>query len=138
MPRLFAWRADGPGATRRLLEGTGSRLDDKGVELYERLFRRSGHVAATLGMMANWDLDSLERRLSRLDLPLVLVSAAHDKAVPPGDAALLASRNAKARAISFDHGGHLVHEEHPGEIAALILKVATDEGVIPRNPLSVL
>lgn len=130
MPRLFAWRADGPGATRRLLEGTGSRLDDKGVELYERLFRRSGHVAATLGMMANWDLDSLEQRLSRLDLPLVLVSATQDKAVPPGDAALLASRNARARAVSLDHGGHLAHEEHPDEIAALIQKVAADEGVI--------
>ena len=47
-PRIFAWRAEDVQATRRLLKGTGSQIDEAGVELYARLFRRSGHVAATL------------------------------------------------------------------------------------------
>lgn len=130
-PKIFAWRAQGPDATRRLLDGTGSRLDERGVELYERLFRRSGHVAGTLGMMANWDLDTLERRLGRLETALVLVSGAHDNAVPPADAPLLAARNARARTVALDYGGHLVHEEEPERIAALILDLARAEGLVP-------
>lgn len=128
-PRIFARRAMDRDATRRLLEGTGSRLDADGIDLYARLFRRSGHIAATLGMMAHWDLERLERRLPRLAVPLVLVTAAGDKAVPPRDAAEVAARIPSARVVSLKDGGHLVHEERPDEIARVILGIAAEEGV---------
>ncbi len=57
-------RLDGrPRGGQAADRGDGSRLDPQGVELYRRLFARSGHVRGALGMMANWDLESLHRAL---------------------------------------------------------------------------
>ncbi len=130
-PRVFAWRARSPEATRRLLEGTGSAIDPRGVELYQRLFQKSGHVAGTLGMMANWDLDGLQRKIARLKVPLVLVSAGNDKAVSPRDAELVAARVKTATVLALRSGGHLVHEEEPERMAEIILDLARKVGVFP-------
>ncbi|WP_187972600.1 alpha/beta fold hydrolase BchO [Aquibium microcysteis] len=126
-PRLFSWRAQAPGATERLLAGTGSTIDARGVALYERLFRTAGHIEATLGMMAAWDLDDLPRRIAQLNPRLLLVAAAGDRAIPPGDATELARRTPRAEALLLPTGGHLVHEERPDEIAALIAGRAAAE-----------
>ena len=95
-------------------------LDARGVDLYARLFRKPGHVAATLGMMANWDLDALGGKMARLHVPVTLIAAAGDKAVSPGDVSDVARRIRSVRVITLGRGGHLVHEERPQEIAALI------------------
>jgi magnesium chelatase accessory protein len=122
-PRLFARRADDPAATRRLLQGTGSHIDECGIDLYARLFRRPGHVAATLGMMAGWDLAALDADIARLAMPLVLVTGANDRAVPPAEADALARRLPLARRVALAHGGHLLHEEEPA-LAAVIIRDA--------------
>lgn len=127
-PRIFAWRAAGNDATRRLLEGTGSTLDARGIDLYARLFRRSGHVSGTLGMMANWSLDRMIAGTGSLSVPLVLVSAARDRAVPPSVADAVAARVPTARRIALSHGGHLVHEEDPALIARLIEDASAEAG----------
>jgi len=129
-PRLFAWRALGQDATRRLLEGTGSRLEPRGIEFYQRLFRKAGHVAGTLGMMASWDLDSLQTRIAGLRAPLVLITGANDRAVPPPDAVRVASRVKSASVLPLSYGGHLVHEEQPVKIAALIAGLAAKNGLL--------
>ena len=126
VPRLVARRATNWDAIRRLLEGTGSYIEPRGIELYARLFQRHGHVAATLGMMARWDLDWLDRRLGQLAAPLVLVTAAGDRAIRPADAAAFARRVPSARVVSLPEGGHLVHEERPSVIADLILRLAAE------------
>ncbi len=119
-PKLFAWRAKSAGATANLLEGTGSRIEPRGVALYERLFRRQSHIAGTLAMMANWDLEWLSRSLSRVRVPVVLVTAAGDRAVPPSDAFRTRQALPEARIEALPSGGHLVHEERPVEFAALV------------------
>ncbi|MCX7304251.1 MAG: alpha/beta fold hydrolase [Hyphomicrobiales bacterium] len=119
-PKLFAWRAIRQDATRRLLEGTGSNIEPRGIELYQRLFRTPGHVSGALGMMANWDLYALQRQIGNLVTPLVLVTAAGDRAIPRLDAATLAQRVKTARVCALPYGGHLVHEEQPRRIAQLI------------------
>ncbi|MDP3896699.1 MAG: alpha/beta fold hydrolase [Mesorhizobium sp.] len=134
-PKLFAWRALGRDATRRLLVGTGSTLDERGVDLYERLFRKSGHIAATLGMMASWDLDRFERRMPGLSVPLVLVTSAGDKAVPPADAHVVAAHVKGARIVALARGGHLVHEEEPAMIAGLIVDMARDAGLFELSSI---
>jgi magnesium chelatase accessory protein len=126
VPRLFAWRAGSAGAVDSLLQGTGSRLDQRGLALYQRLFSNRVHVAATLAMMANWDLDALGRQFGKLDLPVVLAVAANDKAVPPADAAEVARRLPNARIETIPAAGHLAHEEKPAEVAAMILRVAQE------------
>lgn len=123
-PRIFSWRAEDVRATRRLLEGTGSVIDAQGIELYARLFRKPGHVAATLGMMANWELDWLERRLPRMDVPLLLVTGVNDRAVAPAQARDLARRLEAARMVELE-GGHLVHEERPADVARVIIDEVT-------------
>jgi magnesium chelatase accessory protein len=111
---------------RRLLEGTGSVIDQRGLELYQRLFSNSGHVAGTLGMMANWDLRELQNRMQRLDVPVVLVTAALDGSVPPADARVAAARLRHARVIVLPAGGHLVHEEDPERLAAIVVESARE------------
>jgi magnesium chelatase accessory protein len=123
-PRLFAFRARDRRAVSRLIEGTGSRIDDRGLALYQRLFRRSGHVAATLGMMAEWDLEGLHARLPRLSTRVVLAAATGDRAIPPADARSCAVQIPDCQLRTLRGGGHLVHEELPRMIAALILRSA--------------
>lgn len=120
VPRFFAWRAGSADAVTQLLEGTGSRLDARGQELYQRLFSNRVHIASTLGMMANWDLETLGRGFGRLDLPVLLVVGAGDRAVSPADAREVARRLPDARIETVPGAGHLVHEEKPAEIAVLI------------------
>ncbi|TXN19406.1 alpha/beta fold hydrolase BchO, partial [Methylobacterium sp. WL19] len=90
-PKLFAWTADRP-AVERLIRGTGSRLDPQGLDLYRRLFRTPGHVAGALGMMANWDLATLDRAIPRLATPTLLVVGSEDKAISPDTAFALKKR----------------------------------------------
>jgi magnesium chelatase accessory protein len=132
VPRFFAWRAGSAGAVDNLLAGTGSQLDARGLDLYRRLFSNRVHVASTLAMMANWDLDALGRQFGKLDVPVVLVVGEGDRAVPPGDAREVANRLPQARIEILAKAGHLAHEERPDAVAALIRAVAQEN--IPLAP----
>ncbi len=59
VPRFFSWHAYDNATVRRLITGTGSEIDAEGLALYAKLFRNPVHVSAALGMMANWDLETL-------------------------------------------------------------------------------
>lgn len=130
-PKLFAWRAGSREAVRRLLESTGSRIDARGVALYGRLFTKPGHVAGTLGMMANWDPAWLAGQLGRLAPRLVLATGAADRAIPPGDAPGIAAKVPRGRVAALPSGGHLLHEEEPELIAGIIREAAREAGVLP-------
>jgi magnesium chelatase accessory protein len=133
VPRLFAWRAADREALVRLLRGTGSTLDERGVELYGRLVRSPAHVSGALAMMANWDLDPLERDLRRLGTPLVLVVGEADRTVSPADAEQVAARVPGARVVRLAHLGHLAHEEKPQALAMLLTRLSREAGVLPRR-----
>jgi magnesium chelatase accessory protein len=122
MPRLFAWRAADPVVVRRLLDATGSHLDEEGIALYARLFRRPEHVAGTLGMMAAWDLHALRRDLSRLKTPLLLVIGQQDKTIRPTEARRLARILPQAEIRALPGLGHLAHEEAPEGVLHAILE----------------
>jgi len=120
LPSLFAWRAQNSAVAERLLSDTGSRIAPRGVALYARMFRHSGHLAAALNMMANWDLAPLLRDLPKLAAALVLVVGAKDRAVPPAQAERVRARLPAARIVTLPGLGHLAHEEQPAMIADLI------------------
>ena len=111
-PRLFAWAAD-HAAVANLLLGTGSKIEPRGVELYARLMRNPAHCAGALGMMANWNLETLAGDLKRLTVRTVLVVGQEDKAVPPGDANKVAALIPHASVERLPGLGHLAHEERP-------------------------
>jgi magnesium chelatase accessory protein len=131
-PRLFAWTADRL-AVSRLLRGTGSVIDKTGIDLYSRLLANPYHVAGALGMMANWDLESLRRDIRRLKTPLALVVADGDKAVPPRTAQTLEAKVPHARVKTLRGVGHLAHEEQPFRVCRIIGCLVTEAGVIERH-----
>ena len=122
LPRLFAWHARADRRViERLIRDTGSTLDPQGAELYRRLARRSGHVAAAFGMMANWDLRQLAHDLPYLKTPLLLVAGARDRAIPVADAERVRALLPTAHLVLLPGLGHLAHEERPADVARIIL-----------------
>lgn len=130
VPRLFARSANDRGRVEKLIRGTGSAIEPEGIELYQRLFRRSGHVAGALGMMANWDLEGLVRDMPRLATPLLLVVGANDRATPAGDAKEIEALAKQARVHTLKGVGHLAHEEDAAAVADVIGDFARSVGVL--------
>lgn len=130
-PRLVTWRAANRANVTRLLRGTGSDIDAAGIDQYKRLFQDPDHVAATLRMMANWDLRPLESELSDLALPLLLAVGSEDRAVPPGDTHYLRRRIKTADVHRLEGLGHLAHEERPDLVADLVATYARRVGALP-------
>jgi magnesium chelatase accessory protein len=121
--RMIARRASNPANVARLIEGTGSQLDAAGIELYVRLVSNPRHLAGALRMMGNWDLRAFERELPRLTIPLVLLVAENDLAVPPYQAVMVKQRVSNAIIYKLPGLGHLAHEEQPDLIARKILQI---------------
>ncbi len=118
VPWLAAWRAKQGSTVRRLIDATGSSIDDDGVAHYTRLLRDPRHVAGVLAMTANWDLQPLQNDLlHQLDRPLHLVVGQSDGTVPPAQAEQLAARLALVRLHLLAGLGHLAHEEAPQRVA---------------------
>lgn len=120
VPQLFSKLAGTPRQVHQLLSSTGSQIEPAGEAQYLHLMRQSNHVAATLAMMAQWDLDGLLRRLPQQTRPCLLITATADRAVPPAVSQRAAARMAQARWINLPRFGHLVHEEAADQIATLI------------------
>jgi magnesium chelatase accessory protein len=132
VPQLFTLTASLPGETGRFLaRSTGSDIDAAGARFYGRLFRDRGHVEATLGMMAAWDLVPLARDLPKLGVPMLLLHGERDRAVPPRSAPAVAARLPRGRAVPLKGLGHLPHEEAPERVAAPVLAAARAAGLLP-------
>lgn len=126
--KFFAWQASDPIVIQRLMRSTGSVIDPIGMRLYQRLMQSPGHVRSALAMMAHWDLDTLERELPTLSLPVWLVAAENDLTVPPQQAALVAKRLPQAKRVLWPMLGHLAHEESPRQCVDLLVEVLNSTG----------
>jgi len=120
VPMLFAWQAADGAVVRKLLHGTGSKIDAEGERFYTRLARRSGHAGAALTMMAHWDLKTFAQRLGRLKTPLLLVVGGNDLSIPPSDAQRIKLLLPRAEITVLPGLGHLAHEERPAKTADLL------------------
>jgi magnesium chelatase accessory protein len=120
VPHLFSWSASDETRVRRLVSSTGSTLDDEGVALYGRLVRDPAHVAGALAMMAHWDLQALAQQLPKLRTPVLLVSGARDRTLPPSHAQRVAALLPQARLHTLSNLGHLAHEEDPQRVLHLL------------------
>jgi len=131
VPGLFAMRARVPGEVPAFLaRSTGSRIDARGLALYERLMRSSGHVGGALALMANWDLEPLSAAFPTLDLPVLLAHGEKDRTVPADVARTVAGRLPMARPLILPGLGHLAHEEAPQQHAEMILDFAGEHGIL--------
>jgi magnesium chelatase accessory protein len=134
VPSMFTWSADA-GMVRRLIKGTGSEIDPEGLALYGRLFRNSTHVASALGMMANWDLETLSQDLPKLKTRLTLIAAANDKAIPSDVAFKVQDMVPGSKAILLRGVGHLAHEEKPADVAEYVFSEAVRYGILSREEI---
>lgn len=105
---------------RRIIESTGSRLDDIGIDYYARLLGDAQHVDATLQMMAQWDVTPLLNRLDEVAAPCLLVTGDNDRAVPPENSARVCRQLPGARHLPLPGLGHLAHEEDPERVVTEI------------------
>jgi magnesium chelatase accessory protein len=105
---------------RKLLDGTGSRIDEAMLGDYARLFGMAGHVHGVLGMMARWDLGKLVPRLPHLKTDMTLIVGAGDAMVPPDVSRHVAAIVPSAHLIELPKLGHLAHEEAPDTVAQAI------------------
>lgn len=132
VPRLFTWAAGGRHSVERLIRDTGSTLDREGVDLYAQLMQSPKHVAGALAMMANWDLEPLEREMPALKVPLLLMAAGGDLAVPSDVSFQVRDRIPGAQLEYLRGVGHLAHEEQPAKVADLIINWAEKVGALQR------
>jgi magnesium chelatase accessory protein len=135
VPRLFALQAQSRTLVARFLaRNTGSRIDAEGARLYQSLFACSGHCAGALAMMANWDLDALERELPGLRVPILLLAGENDAAVPPDVADRVCVRVSNGDPRILTKLGHLAHEEAPDRVADEVLAFARAHAMLKAKP----
>ncbi len=121
VPKLFSGMTRIAGDTEGFIErSTSSRIDRVGARCYAVLLGNSRHARAALSMMANWDLDPLERALPEIANPVLLIHARGDNAVPLSGVEAAARKLPDATLEVLDGLGHLAHEERPEEVAQLI------------------
>lgn len=105
---------------KRLLEGTGSRIDAASIDLYARLFATPGHVNGVMGMMARWELSTLSQQLAGLKADLTLIVGSSDLTIPPSVSKAVLELIPSATLVELDGLGHLAHEEAPEAVAHAI------------------
>jgi magnesium chelatase accessory protein len=125
MPKLLASHVSKASNVARVLAGTGSHLSDEGVAYYTHLVSDPQHLAGALDMMSQWDLDAFAREMPRLKVPLALLVAGNDQAVPPRQAMLIKQRVATATLEALPGLGHLAHEERPELVAERIVQICS-------------
>ncbi len=128
--RYLARKGQDSAVVRRLIEGTGSTLDARGMQLYAQLMQSPGHVKAALAMMAHWELGPLGAALPKLSLPVWLVAAGRDLTVPPAQASRVAALLRKPILRHWPQLGHLAHEEQPALCVALLDEACRDAGLV--------
>jgi len=109
--QVFSKASANPARIQSLISSTGSNIGAEGLSLYQRLVADRDHVDGTLLMMAQWQLDSLQKQLPKLTAPVTLIACENDKAVPAGTSTQAAALMPKGSAHVLEGLGHLAHEE---------------------------
>lgn len=122
MSRVFAWRARHTDLVNSLMNQTGSTIPETTLRHYARLAKSPDHIDAAIGMMANWDLGSMEPELARLEPDILLIVGSDDRMISPSHGLRLRRMLNNTRLELLPNLGHLAHEEAPDEVCDLMLK----------------
>lgn len=128
--QLFTASTARAGSVTRLIEGTGSKLNEDDLQWYRALVSDRTHVDATLAMMAQWDLNPLLRALPDHPSNVLLIAAENDKAVPADTSRSAAAKLPNGDVVVLPNLGHLAHEEDAAAVFAKILLFLQKQNVI--------
>lgn len=108
-----------PAHERRLLEINSTR----------------GNLEAFAGeqLAANGVIDDVDKHLSTIDVPAVVIQGSDDQLVKPVYGRRLAATLPDAR-LAIISGGHMAPYTHPAAIAGAVLELARRAAVRPRQP----
>lgn len=120
VPSFLSFSAQNKQLVNRIMAGTGSELSVEQTEYYRQAFQSSSHVDGTLAMMAHWNLEPMAEMLSRINCPVLQIIAERDSIIEPAAAEKTAQLLSQGEKIMIANKGHLIHEEDPAHIAALI------------------
>jgi magnesium chelatase accessory protein len=134
VPPAFAVVAGLPVVARRLLEGTGSRIDGEGQRCYAHLMANPAHVAGALRLMASWDLQPLRDALPHWCAPLSLIAAEGDRTLPAAYSQRVATLidDAATRCVVLPRLGHLAHEEDAAAVLAPLWSAWQQSSLLAR------
>ena len=134
VPALFSFTTRFQSMPDLLGRWTGSKSSREQIAYYERLFRNPGHTGGALALMANWDLETIERTIAQIKCPVLLLHGDRDSTVPPATSRTVAQRltshGTRAQHHSLAGVGHLAHEEAPDRHAQLIEEFARSVGLL--------
>lgn len=94
-----------------------------------------GLTSGLLAMAARRDATPL---LAAIDLPVLVVGAEDDRAIPPEHSRMIADGIADSRLVIIPEAGHLVNLERPGEFNRALLEFLRDAAPTPLNTDAVL
>jgi magnesium chelatase accessory protein len=105
---------------RRLIEGTGSRIDSEGLRCYAHLMANATHAAGALRLMASWDLQPLADALPQWRAPLLLIAGESDRTLPASHSQRVQALigDASSSCVVLPRLGHLAHEEDAAAVLA--------------------
>lgn len=130
VPRVFAWRARNLDVIKELLGRTGSAIDAEGLRHYAILARNARHAGAALGMMANWNLQTLARDLAAIKTRMMFVTAGRDRMIAPKYGERAHKMVPGSSLVCLDQFGHLAHEEAPETVAQIIADFAHESATL--------
>lgn len=99
-----------------LLGMTGSKLDEKGAGLYERLISDPKHVTGAIKMMSQWNHQELLPYLGEVSANCLFISGSNDRIVHPDVSKRMSKKIQYGKTKLVRNLGHLMHEEKPREI----------------------
>ena len=102
--------------TRRLRKITGSKIDDESLRHYGNLFSDSRHLAGTLAMMSQWNLDDLTSDLPKCRQQSLFLIGKKDQMVTEKSLISYAKKLQNSEITIEPFLGHLMHEEEPKTI----------------------
>jgi magnesium chelatase accessory protein len=135
LPRLIAKRALDRANVTRLIEATGSHLDEAGVDCYAQLLQQPTHVEGALRLMSQWDLASVRAQLRAVSQPLALLVAGKDKAISLQHALSVMEHVKHTTLYPLPDLGHLAHEERPDIVGDKILQIISPYMLNDREAL---
>lgn len=74
---------------------------------------------------------AFESKLSRINIPTLILFGSHDKVVPPENARLLSEKISNSRVVIFPDAGHFFPIEIPETASRIVTEFANQE--VPRN-----